>query len=69
MREDISRRRAESDILKDPHGIEAMEGERRGRIGKCILKRWSICPLPELIAQDRILHELLIEVAQLWLET
>jgi hypothetical protein len=27
MREDISRRRAERDILKDPHGIEAMEGE------------------------------------------
>ena len=28
MREAITRRRAERDILKDPHGIEAMKEER-----------------------------------------
>jgi hypothetical protein len=42
MREAISRRRADRDILKDPHGIEAM---KRERIGKCILKEVEYLPL------------------------
>jgi hypothetical protein len=69
MREDILRRRAESDILKDPHGIEAMREKREN--WKMHFEGGGVFA-PYLIDRPRqniVLHELLIEVAQLWLET
>ncbi len=44
MRETIPRRRAERDIMKNPHGIEAMKGEE-GELEDASLKEMEYSPL------------------------